>query len=714
MLLLLPLVLATGGEDSLYHNRSFVTEDAAQAVAVGDLDSNGLQDLVIAESGSAGLQVVLQSAPFAFETPVALGAGVGYLDVVLVDVSGDGALDVVATPAESPGGLSLFLGDGTGGFVVGTSTPLDGLGVAIAHADLDGNGFQDLAVAQAGPDAVSVLYGVGGGVFVAGATYPLSAGSGEIAIGDVTGNGAFDMVVAGGIGGGVSFLSGLINGTFDATIEYGVPDPRGVALGDLDGDGDLDAVLASHSTQMAVLENVGGTFAPFQLFGVRSASAGVELLDVDADGDLDAALALADGRFNYSVDAWLWMRNDGSGVFTRDDAYGASAQGDSCGDLVAGDLDQDGVLDLLLVGTDRRSVSIYPGDGSGGFRGRGEAPGAFAGGAPHFEAGDFDGDGLGDLLLNTFSTTATALYLGDGDGTFGFASSLGDPVASAFVTADFDSDGNLDCAYKFRRGNTGVDKVKLQLGDGLGDFPSTFELELRVPDVVEFAVIDWDGDGAPDLLGTLPTLGGMALYFGDGAGGLLPNPLNFVFAGVVPADVAVADLDGDGDQDFVVADPPGARLRVVLNRGDGTVEASLDLPSNGGTPERVVVVDLDGDGRFEIVSGGSADAFVELFVPLDGGGYADARSISGGTTEQIATADVNGDGHVDLVTYAPLRLGVHLGDGSGGLLPVTTYDANGRQGDLALIDEDGDGASEILTTRPGEPIQAFRLRTTGD
>ncbi len=339
---------------------------------------------------------------------------------------------------------------------------------------------------------------------------------------------------------------------------------------------------------------------------INSAPSTVVLADVNNDNLLDA---ISNGGTNTGVSVRL---GDGRGHFG---AGNRTVFGNASGDLVAGDVDGDGDIDLVFVNTASNGnglVSIRLNDGAGNFSavpevGTNNRPTALA-------LGDVNGDGDLDLVVSAQTDAAglangtVRVLLGDGSGTF--QTSLADvptnTTAARLVLADVNEDGRLDLLLA----NTGSPAtLSLRLGDGLGGFavPATgAEIAVSVAPS-RLAVGDLNEDGHLDVLslgavGSTQTTVGVSL--GDGTGQFAPAP--DVLLPPTPADLALADLNADGHLDLVVQTGTGVALRL----GDGAGQFVANAPGSllggtGGSTGALALGDVDNDGDLDAVTAGT-------------------------------------------------------------------------------------------------------------
>ena len=243
--------------------------------------------------------------------------------------------------------------------------------------------------------------------------------------------------------------------------------------------------------------------------------------------------------------------------------------------------------------------------------------------------GDFNADGVPDLVLTRPEISSVAVVLGNGDGTFRLAAEI--PVQGLQpVVADFNRDGNADFAFA---NYDGVMVAFLGKGDGTFRDPvkSSVDPDIVPNDFANFLVaLDFNGDALPDLA----TTAGILLGKGDGA---FQAPL--VYASNADADqvpCATADFNGDHKSDLVLcafhANPSGDNVRILLGTTAMTLQPAL-REIVGWQPFAGVAADFDGDGQPDVavLNGYSRTASVLLNKPAAEASLSRAVSAASGS-----------------------------------------------------------------------------------
>lgn len=283
---------------------SEVYQVGSQAVwtSMGDMDGDGRLDLVAANRADSTVTLLLNRGVPTMEPLTVAAPDTRPFSALTPDLNGDGRLDLVITSYESDPGLYWRLNLGNDGGGLPQFGPLNSVSTGgsdpmfVATGDVDGDGDTDLAACNYESHTLTVLTNGGGAdpTFTAGTPLPTGFSPGGVALADLDGDGDLDLVNANSNSDSVSVRLNAGGGVFGAPADTPTGRfPRGIEVGDLDGDGDLDVVTANSSTQSAtVLVNDGaGAMARFLDYALVEGAAAVVAGHFNADTLLDFAVA---------------------------------------------------------------------------------------------------------------------------------------------------------------------------------------------------------------------------------------------------------------------------------------------------------------------------------------------------------------------------------------------------------------------------------------
>jgi uncharacterized protein (TIGR03437 family) len=597
--------------------------------------------------------------------------------ILVADLNHDGKDDVIVTGENSntatgwtTNSIAVYLGNGDGTLQApvyysgnqGTSTA--------TLYDFNGDGNLDLAVANLVSGDVSILLGRGNGTFQTAVNYTAIAHATSIVAGDFNGDGHPDLAIANATS--IAVLPGKGDGTFGAAIQtQGLfTSIVGLAAGDFNKDGKLDlAVSDNTNATVSILLGDGTGKFPAENdyaagYGVASSSAVGNIFAMDLDGDGNLDVVAGSGHPDvltatpYLSDAVVVLFGRGDGTLNGPPAYRV---GTGMNTVAVADFNGDGKPDIAAASG---SLWVLLSSGGGNFK----TPVSISLGsgvsADGLAVGDLNGDGKQDLVVGDFNGSGIYVLLGNGDGTF--QAPVHYPVGgkvTSIAIADFNGDGKPDIAVCGASYNTGAIAGVL-LGNGNGTFQAIATLSGTVTPV-SLAVGDFNGDGKPDLAivdqgtwpsnYTIPSGGGVAVYLNKG-NGAFQSPVNYT-AGIDPAFIVAADVNGDHNPDLIVAtlDPNWntngqSDVAVLMGKGNGTFQpASYNITEEG--PNSIAAADFNGDGKLDLAIGHCCNSTFATVMFGNGDGTFQAEGIvpSAYSPFTVAAADLNGDGKPDLI-----------------------------------------------------------------
>jgi len=665
--------------------------------AAADFNGDGKPDLAVTASSGNNVAVLLNDGTGGFDAAKKYPVGASASAVTAGDFNGDGHTDLAVANSESSN-ISVLLGTGSGLFGSATNVGVGSGPRGITAGDINGDGKLDLAVANVGNNnngSVSVLLGNGAGSFanVPGSPFAIAGSAVAVAIADFDSNLKPDLVV--GSFGGFFVIMADGSGGFNAPVEIYDPSGTAVAASDVNGDGKADLVMGSRGLVIRLGDGAGGFSAPTVYRHESNANIiSVAVADIDGDGHKDvAAVSESPGGFSF-------FKGNGTGAFITTRSYlpasnlTAIALADFEGD---GDLDVAGGSSILVnvgAGAFEAARAVYPlMDTTGN---------TIFGPPSDIALGDFNADGRSDMAVIHSQLSRASILLRDASGNFNFASAIGffGATLNSLVAADFNEDGKTDVAVAGTTINfQHVVWISLNNGDGTFAAATIFTIFVQPSDMV---TADFNSDGNLDLFISGQN-GTTRFLYGNGGGGF--NVLFGPTPGNSLSRIDVGDLNGDSTPDLALTDYHGKRVVTFSPDSIGTLQ-QFNLQAS---PRAIAIGDFNLDGKRDIAivsdaatgSPSDSEGSVSVLLGNGTGGFAPEVVYPVGIQPvALVIADFNGDGKPDLaVANSTLSsISVLTGDGTGIFRAPQHFPIWGAPRELAVDDFDADGKPDIAVT----------------
>ena len=635
---------------------TYQTGFGPQAVAIAELNNDGWLDVVTMDAGDQTISVFLNQGGGKLGPRTSYPIGGSPAALALADLSGDGRCDIVLGLGS---GVTVFLASGVqGSFSPGVFYAGPGTTQGIAVGLVDGDAIPDVMSVTSSPNLLSIFRGVGSGVINFNGSSPLLhppscialanmngevhpeaivgsmtdyqvtvyegftgfmlsdthlSGVTDVVARDFNGDGKMDVAVAvqqnlnAPIATGY-FLPGDGNAGFGTPVNF---DPgaylEAVAAGDFDGDGMLDLAFSGAGIPVdvklrrsvhvvrqkspGVFNNLGNYIHPEATMGTCVTT----IEDMNRDGMPDmiiAGLGLSTSQAAIAVRLGTSSEMWDPGTLTN-------IPGNLRPRAIPGDFNRDGIPDLAVTQSSTSTgftYETYIGDGAGGIT---PLPPSISSGREVLAAGDFNRDGILDLVAN--APPGIVLLMGFGDGTFTFGSGIvTSNTVQAAAIGDLNQDGALDIVYSV----AGIGTYVI-LGNGtivLGSPTAP-----PGPPATAITLVDFNEDSILDIL--LSTNTQTVVAMGDGLGTFSSPVMLPEFAKSNGSSSSAAlDLNRDGHMDVIadVNEPSptnyiDSNLRAWLGDGKGGFGSRSDY----GVPEHplgLTLVDATRDGRMDVLS----------------------------------------------------------------------------------------------------------------
>jgi hypothetical protein len=380
-------------------------------------------------------------------------------------------------------------------------------------------------------------------------------------------------------------ISGMNNGETGGTI--------GPAIGDFNGDGRPDYAVPTNSGPIIILLGAGnGTFSNGTTVNTTSPFAPTSVAVGDFNGDGKQDLAVLSGAGTGSVNIYL---GNGNGTFQAARNFPVAASASSSRLLAVGDFNRDGIQDLVASNSALNQVAVILGNGDGSF----QAPSYYSVGTTPWNivVGDINQDGFLDLAVASDGTTQISILQGNGDGTFKpyiTAATPGSQVGSVAI-GDFNGDGYPDLATTSAPDNSVY--VLLNSKTATPSFQTAVPYVLTdgspAPSPYYLTIGDFNRDGKLDIIAANNGNSTVGVLLGTGSGTFGAATYYKVDSGAIFANVG--DINGDDRVDITTITNNG--LSVLLS--GQTETASISNVSFFGCNTQSVIATYAGDGNYE-------------------------------------------------------------------------------------------------------------------
>jgi hypothetical protein len=706
---------------------------------------------------------------------VALGVN-NSLSVSNSDFNADGKVDLVIANSGS-NNVSVLLGIGGGIFETAVNYPVSTAPCAVSIGDFNGDGIMDLATANYSSNNVSILQGSGDGTFGSAVQYAAGTQPKSLTSGDFNMDGKPDLAIANNGSNNVSVLLGDGIGGFAAAVNYAVGSwPKSIQVGDFNRDGKADLATANYWTNnMSVLLGNGtGGFAAAVNYTTGSHPQSVTVGDFNADGKPDLATANM-GSNNVSV-----FIGNGTGGFATSVNYPTGSGPNS---IAIGDFNGDGKTDLATTNYFPNTISNLLGNGLGGFAAAVNTP---LGNYPQsVSIGDLNGDGKADMVTANEGTNNISVLL-NGKLTITTQAVSGIGPNSATGNGNVVDLGSFNVtAHGFCWNTTGTPTIsdnKVDLGSGSVTGPFTALMTGLGPNTLYFVrayascpagtsygdQVTFTSLQSPikitsmapisGPIGTTVVLTGFGfsttpsentVYFGAikatvsaststsitvtvpaGAGSIVPvsvtmdGHIAYSSTSLTPSftltntpnigqvyqktdfnnentavSIVIGDFNSDGKADLATVNQWANNIGIMLGLGSGNFATVVNYPV-GLNPTSFASGDFNGDGHLDLVSANYTSSDASVLLGLGDGTFGPSIYIPSGTGSfSMVVGDFNGDGKADLAFANDNsdNISVLLGNGNGTFSPQVNYPTGSVPKSIAIGDFNGDGKADMVT-----------------
>ncbi|CAF1433358.1 unnamed protein product [Adineta steineri] len=715
-----------------------------------ELNGDNLVDIVVADYDANNIRILYGygNGSFSLESTLPTGNNSAPRDVTTVDIDKDGHLDIVCANYNG-GSVGIFFGYGKGNF---STQKLYSLGngsypYSVIVSDLNNDGQSDIIVPNSGIGNVVILSGYDNGTFTSQQTYPTKGLSNPhtIAVGDVNNDNRLDVIVVNYWSNNVEIFLGFSNGTFSSNASYKTgtsSNPYSVAVGHFNDDKWLDIVVANYgSNSIGIFLGYGNaTFSSQTTYSTGNSSQpyAVAIADFNNDKRLDIVVA------NYGTNNLGIFYGNGNGTFSSQQTM-STGPFSSPRYVVVGDFNNDSRWDIAVINYGPDSLGIFLGYDNGTFSAQTTYSTGLGAGPYSAAVGDLNNDGIQDIIVTVYYPRAVIIFLGYGNGTFAKTASYSTGSGSRPLTiaiGDLNNDNRMDIVV----GNCYTDNVVIFVGVGegkfsydnsyaadknacpssivLGDFNNDTIMDIVVanygtnvigvflgttyitgirghtyttgssPHPQGVAIDDFNKDDQLDIIIVNHGLGNVGVLLGH-SNGTFPLQTMFSVGDLsYPTSVVIADVNNDTELDIIVANSANESIGILYGYGNGSfANVEIFATGSGTIPQSIVVDDFNNDKKLDIVVTSTGIDSVFTFLRYDPGAFRSQISYSTGINSVpvfVTTGDFNRDGRLDfaVANSGTGSIGVFIGLGNNTFSSQTTYSIGSRANPQSIINAD--------------------------
>jgi len=656
-------------------------------VAIRDIDGDGKPEIVSSNWGSNTISILRNTSTAgsivsgSFDTKVDFTTGENPRCIAIEDIDGDGKPDLAVTN-EGSNTVSVFRNTSTFGSINAGSlgNKVDFITGSIPHyvaiGDIDGDGKPDLAITNGGSNTVSVFNNtstsgsIGTGSLSTKVDFTTGGDPRGIAISDIDGDGRPDLAIANRASLVSIFRNTISSGSISATsfttkVDFTAgTSPHGIAIGDTDGDGKPDIVVANEtSNSISVLRNTLPATAPV-LPTITSFT--------PTSGPIGTTVTITGTNFSTTpANNIVWF----------------------------------GAVKATVTAATATTLSVTVPAGA------------------TYQPITVTVNGLTVYSSKPFNVTFSSSRVIDANSFApNIAFSVGNSPTNVAI-GDLDQDGKPDIVVNSSSSEISVLRNTSSLGTiGSGSFASKVNFSTGL-NPFYVAIGDLDGDGKPDMAVSNAGSNSVSVLrntssLGSITSGSFATKVDFAL-GLSPHCIAIGDIDGDGKLDLIVQDNNSNLVSVLRNTSSigsitiGSFAAKVDF-ATGASPENLLVGDVDGDGKLDIMVTNSGSTTVSVFRNTSTLGSIGLSSFAPKVDFETGTGpyflsfgDLDGDGKPDLAVVNTNSLSILRNTSTLGTISSSSFASkvdfvvgtNPRY--IAIGDIDGDGKPDIAVGNQG-------------
>ena len=661
------------GSFTLHSTLSTGIESWTNQLVSGDFNNDHQLDIAVLNPANNSFSIFFGygNGNFSTATTYSTETVLNPISSAVGDVNNDNCSDIVILGFDSYN-VGIYIGHCNGIFeltlvynISDTSKPYR---ITIDDFNMDNNA--DLVITHVDSEFIRFYFGDGTGRFL---MFPvLQPNKYErllgMASGDFNNDNRTDLAVSGYVSNVIVIFLGYRNGTFDDIKSYSIESCKfasSIAIGDFNGDSQLDSVVCcSYSKTIAIfLGNDHGDLVQQQTYSTSQNSDFWNFILGDFNNDNKLDIAIADRAYKIGV-----FMNYYKADFAIQSIHstGSSPQPYA---LAVADFNNDNISDLVIANSGTKNIAARLGFGNGSFGMETILPMASTSFPWHVNVGDLNRDGLIDIVIADSESDSIIINFGNGDGTFGrtFTYLMGFQSKPTWVDIAYvNNDPWLDLVVA----NHGTDSLGILYGYNYGTFTlhQTYSNSYKSGSRVVL-VADMNNDTRLDIIVANQHSDSIGIYLGHGNGNFADQITYSIGKNSSTRSIAIADMNSDGF----------GSISIILADGNGTLGIMITQTMEPGSGSSAVTVgDVNNDNRLDVIVADDLRNKIDVFLGFGNGSLLPITTYSTGSGSKpssVVVQDLNHDNCVDIVViYRGFdSVGILYGYGNGSFAPQITH-----------------------------------------
>ncbi|CAF1308417.1 unnamed protein product, partial [Adineta steineri] len=711
------------GNGQFRSQKIFTTESSRPRwIAVGDINNDTQLDLVVVNYGTNDVGILLGDGYGNFGKPVVFSTGFDSMPyfLAIADLDNDGYLDI-AVANHGTRNIGLFFGRGNGTL---TNQIIFNIGISsypysIAADDLNNDTYKDIVVACSGyTNSIHVLLGFGNRTYANSNNYLIgnsTSSAVSVVIGDFNNDDIYDIAVNNYAHDSISVFFGSGDGIFldEATIysSYGSK-PYAIIAGDFNNDTRLDLAAVNYDYNYIdiILVYRNYSFLSQTIYptsDIDTQPNSIVFADMNNDHQLDIVVT------NFWSDNIGIYLNEGNNTFSNQTTYSTNSDSGPSS-VITGDFNNDDQLDILVTNQNLRAIGIFLGNSSGIFSN--QTTYSINAQPVSVATGDFNDDNRPDVVIVDSTSNIIGVLLALEDGTFSSQTTYStgkDSLPSAITIGDFNNDKQLDIVVANYLGRN----IGIFFGYGNGSFSSQQTYSTgQDSSPISVVASDVNGDKVLDIIVANYDMNNIGILFGYSN---ISFSLQYSYStgnNSNPYCIIVDDVNNDTNPDIIVANYQIGNIGIFLGNQDGTFSIqttySTGITSN---PKSITIGDVNNDGWADIAVANYGAANIGILSGYGNGSFTDQKTLSsksGTTPFSLAMGDFNNDNQLDIIVanYQGNNVDIFFGysDGSFGDRRSYSTGSDSKPFAVATADFNNDNQLDfVVANRESNSISIF-------